>query len=228
MAGKIFVDESGIVAKKKDAERRIVVDEDAAIAIEHAAARSDDGNGANAITFGHLAVLIGVDDLKFPETEEQQSDHAHDDVGSNGQPGLWQTIVVAKPVRHENPARECFIVALVKRTARSSGRFIARPARSRDILASRKKILQRGFRNVRRKLFSKEKIRKIPSGIPNHCRTCASLKQQSHFKRSTWERVPQAVLKDSCLGNTLWKTGRWKWGQGVSRDNGYARKFGYS
>ena len=69
------------------------------------------------------------------------------------------------------------------------------------------KNLQRGFRNVRPKFLRKIKIRKIPSGLPNHRRTCASLKHQSHFKRSTWARGPQAVRKDSCLGNTLWKTG---------------------
>ena len=64
------VSPSGIVAKKKDAERGVVVDEDAAIAIEHAAARRDDGNGANAIAFRHDTVFIGVDDLEFPEAEK--------------------------------------------------------------------------------------------------------------------------------------------------------------
>src|SRR5208282_330143 len=53
--------------------------------------------------------------------------------------------------------------ALVKRTALSSGRFVAHPARSRDMLASRKN-LQRGFRNVRRKLFSKKEFEKFPRG----------------------------------------------------------------
>jgi len=52
-------DQSGIVAKEKDAKGRAIVDEDAAIAIEHAAARGDDGDGTDAIAFGHLAVLIG-------------------------------------------------------------------------------------------------------------------------------------------------------------------------
>src|SRR5271163_4016182 len=51
--------------------------------------------------------------------------------------------------------------ALVKRTALSSGRFVAHPARSRDMLASRKN-LQRGFRNVRRKLSSKKGFEKFP------------------------------------------------------------------
>ena len=43
----------------------------------------------------------------------------------------------------------------------SSGLFVARPASDRDMLASRKN-LQRGFRNVRRKLFSKKEFEKFP------------------------------------------------------------------
>src|SRR6266436_2022688 len=89
----------------------------------------------------------------------------------------------------------------------SSGRFVARPARSRDLLASRKN-LQRGFRNVRRNFFRK-RILKISSGLSNHCRTCAAFPQQSQFKRSTCAGGPQAVLKDSCLVNTLWKPVAW-------------------
>src|SRR5208283_4948237 len=44
--------------------------------------------------------------LEFPEPEEQQCDHAHDHVGGSRQPNLRQSIVVAKPVRHAEPARE--------------------------------------------------------------------------------------------------------------------------
>jgi len=73
------------------------------------------------------------------------------------------------------------------------------------MLASRKN-LQRGFRSVRRKLFSKESLRKIPHELPNHCWTAAISTQQSHSKPSTWPRGPQAVRKYSCLDNTLWKT----------------------
>ena len=85
-----------------------IVNEDAAIAIEHASARRDDGNVAHAVAFGHGAVLVSVNDLQLPETDEQHTDHSHNDVGSHGQPPLRQSIVVAKPVRHENPAREYF------------------------------------------------------------------------------------------------------------------------
>src|SRR5215470_16075645 len=45
--GQVFLDEGRVVAEQKDAERGAIVDEDAAIAIEHAAARSNDKNGAN-------------------------------------------------------------------------------------------------------------------------------------------------------------------------------------
>jgi hypothetical protein len=206
-SGEIFVDKSGIVAEKKDAEGRIVVDQDAAIAIEHAAARSDDGNGANAIALGHLTVLIGIDDLEFPEAEEQQSDHAHDDVGGDGQSGLWQTIVVAKPVRHENPARECFLLRSSNGQRFPQGDSSPLP-REAGTCSRHEKNFSVGFEMSVENFFRKKRIRKIPSGLPNHCRTCAAFTQQSHLKRSTWERGPQAVLKDSCLGNTLGEMGR--------------------
>jgi hypothetical protein len=59
--------------------------------------------------------------------------------------------------------------------------------------------------------FFRKKIRKIPSGIPNHCRTFAAASAANGskviFNRSTWASGPQAVLKDSCLVNTPWETG---------------------
>jgi len=99
----------GIIAKKKDAEGWIIVDQNAAIAVEHAPARRDYGNGAYAVALSPLQEFVGIDDLKLPETYEQHADHPYDDVGDDGQPLLRQSIVVAKPVRHENPARESFI-----------------------------------------------------------------------------------------------------------------------
>ena len=93
---KTLFDQSGIVAQEKDAKGWAIVDQDAAIAIEHAAARRDDGDGADAIAFGHLAVLIGVNNLQFPEAEQQHTDHAHNDVGGHCQPLLRQSIVAAK------------------------------------------------------------------------------------------------------------------------------------
>ena len=94
--GQIFFNEFGVVAEQQDGKGWAIVDEDAAITIEHASARGDDGDGANAILFGHLAVFIAIDHLEFPETEEQQADHAHDNVGDDSEPRLRQPIVTTK------------------------------------------------------------------------------------------------------------------------------------
>jgi hypothetical protein len=48
--------------------------------------------------------------LKFPEAQKQKGDYAHDYVGGGSQPNLRQAIIVAEPVRHENPAREPIII----------------------------------------------------------------------------------------------------------------------
>ena len=170
--GKIFVDQSGIVAEKKDAERRIVVDENAAIAIEHAAAWSDDGDGTNAIALGHLPVLIGVNDLEFPEAEQQQPDHAHDDVGSDGQSGLWQTIVVAKPVRHENPARENLFLLRSSNGRRCHQGESSPVPREAGTCSRHEKICSVGFEmsveNFFRKKNSKNFLRD-PESLPDYC-----------------------------------------------------------
>ena len=92
-----------VVAQKQDAERGAVIDQHAAVAVEHAATRSDDRNFAYAVALSERGVFVGVDDLEFPETQQQHADHSYDDVGSNGKPRLRQSIVVPKPVRHENP-----------------------------------------------------------------------------------------------------------------------------
>src|SRR2546429_5512004 len=97
-----------IIAKEEHAEGRPVVHKHTAFPVQHAAARRNDGNVAHAVALGHGAVLVGVDDLELPETEQQHADHSHNDVGGDGQPRLRQSIVVAEPVRHENPAREYF------------------------------------------------------------------------------------------------------------------------
>src|ERR1700730_18023230 len=102
---KRLADQNGIVSKQQDAERWVVVYQNTAVAIQHAAAGSDDGNRADAIALRPLRVLVGIDDLEFPKTDEQHADHAHDHVGDHRQPRLRQSIIVAEPVRHENPKR---------------------------------------------------------------------------------------------------------------------------
>ena len=92
-----------VLAQQQDAEGGPVVDEHAAVAVQHAAARRDDRNFTDAVALSERVVLVGVDDLEFPETQQEHADHAHDDVGGYGQPRLRQTIVVSKPVRHRKP-----------------------------------------------------------------------------------------------------------------------------
>ena len=92
-----------VVAQQQDAEGGAIVHEHAAVAVEHPATGSDDGNFADAVALGERGVLIGVDDLEFPEAQQEHADHAHDDVGRDSEPRLRQTIVVPKPVRHAKP-----------------------------------------------------------------------------------------------------------------------------
>ena len=99
----MFFDLGHVVAEQEDAEGGPVVNQDAAVAVEHAATRSDDWNFADAVALGESSVLIGIDDLEFPEAQQQHADHAYDDVGGYGEPRLRQTIVVPKPVRHRKP-----------------------------------------------------------------------------------------------------------------------------
>ncbi len=103
MPGRFLSTRTGSSRRSKNAERGAIVDQDAAIAIEHAATRGDNRNGANAIAFGHRGIFFGVNDLKLPEAEEQHADHAHDDVGSHGETALRQTIVVAKQYETKTP-----------------------------------------------------------------------------------------------------------------------------
>src|SRR5262249_39042424 len=84
----------------------IVVDQHAPVAVQHATTRRNDRDRTHAIAFRHHAIFIGIDDLEFPEAQQQKRDHAHDHVGSGGQPFLRQSAIVAKPVRHASPARE--------------------------------------------------------------------------------------------------------------------------
>ena len=162
LCGAQIPDENRIVAKQQDAERWIVVDEDAAITVQHATTGSNDGDGTHAIALGHLTVFVGVDDLQFPEADQQQTDHAHDDVGGDGQPGLWQTIVVAKPVRHENPARECSLLRSSNGRRFPQGDSSPVP-REAGTCSRHEKIYSVGF-EMSVEIFFEKKFEKFPQG----------------------------------------------------------------
>ena len=67
---KMFFHLSHVVAQQKDAEGGPVVDQNAAVTIEHAAARGDDGNFADAVALRESGVLVRIDDLEFPEAQQ--------------------------------------------------------------------------------------------------------------------------------------------------------------
>src|SRR5262249_49159802 len=62
----------------------------------------DYGNRSNAISFGELRVVVGIDDLQIPEAEKQESHQRDDEVRNEGQPRLRETIFALKPDRHTN------------------------------------------------------------------------------------------------------------------------------
>jgi hypothetical protein len=138
--GEILFDKFGIVAEEQDGKRGTVVDEDAAIAIEHASTRSDDGNGADTILFGHLAVLVVVDDLELPEAEEQKANHAYDDVGDDGEPRLRETIVTVKRIRHAKTS--------ANRKQRAASRKTGHIARSGETRSAQEKIARKFAKKI--------------------------------------------------------------------------------
>jgi hypothetical protein len=107
----------------------------------------------------------------------------------------------------KTPRARVFFAALVKRTALSSGRIVARPARSRDMLASRKIVTAWVSKFPSKTFFEIKRFEKFPQGSRITAGLSLQRVMQSGnkviFKRSTWARGPQAVLKDSCLDNTL-------------------------
>ena len=98
-----------------------------------------------------------------------------------------------------------FFVALVKRTALSL-RAISSPVprEAGTMLASRKNLSAWGFRNVRRKLFSKERLRKkSPSGLPvveSLPDLCCIHTARVNLKRSTWRARAASRPEGQLLG----------------------------
>ena len=95
--GEAFLQGLGIVAKKKDAEGRIAIDEHAAFAVEQGAARGDDGDVADLIAFGEIGKMAGLDDLQLPESHQQQDDERYRNIGKKRQPPLRDFLVVNAP-----------------------------------------------------------------------------------------------------------------------------------
>ena len=89
----------GVIAQQQDAERWIVVHQHAPLAVEHGSAGRDHRDGSDAVQFGELGVAIGFDDLQLPKAEQQQTHHAKNEIGSEGQSRLRQAVFSLEPKR---------------------------------------------------------------------------------------------------------------------------------
>jgi hypothetical protein len=58
----------------------VVVDEEAAFAVEDLAARGEDGDFADAIGFGEGTEVFGVEDLEAPESGEEDDEDERDEI----------------------------------------------------------------------------------------------------------------------------------------------------
>ena len=78
--GKIGVEVFDLLAEEIAGDGGIVVDEEAAFAVEELAARGEDGNLADAVGLGERTEAFGVEDLEAPETDEEDGENQRDEV----------------------------------------------------------------------------------------------------------------------------------------------------
>ncbi len=97
ICGRLFRSAFGIVAQEQDAERRIAIDQDAAFAVQHGAARRDNRDVADPIAFGEIGKMAGLDDLQFPESDQQQDDEGYGKIRKKRQSPLRDFLVVNIP-----------------------------------------------------------------------------------------------------------------------------------
>jgi hypothetical protein len=69
-----------LLAEEVTGDGGVVVDEEAAFAVEEFAARSEDGDFADAVGFGEGTEAFGVEDLKTPEADEEYGENKRDEV----------------------------------------------------------------------------------------------------------------------------------------------------
>jgi hypothetical protein len=77
---QIGVEVFDLLAEEVTGDGGVVVDEEAAFAVEEFAARSEDGDFADAVGFGEGTEAFGVEDLKTPETDEEHGENKRDEV----------------------------------------------------------------------------------------------------------------------------------------------------
>ena len=81
----VSVEVAGGVAHHERGEGRIVIDDDAAFAVEDFAAGSEDGHLADTILFRLRGVVVVAGDLQAPQSVSQHEEHAEDAVLHGGE-----------------------------------------------------------------------------------------------------------------------------------------------
>ena len=78
--GKIGVEVLDLFAEEVAGDGGVVVDEEAAFAVEELAARGEDGNFADAVGFGEGTEVVGAEHLKAPEAGEEDDENQRDEI----------------------------------------------------------------------------------------------------------------------------------------------------
>ncbi len=79
-----------LFADEEAGDGRVVVDEEAAFAVEDFAARSEDGDFADAVGFSEGVVVLSTDHLQAPETEDENCHDGRNDVLDDGEANSGQ------------------------------------------------------------------------------------------------------------------------------------------
>jgi hypothetical protein len=72
----------------------MVVDDDAAVAIENFSTWGEEGNGFDAIAVGEFAVELAVADLQHPEASDEEQENDYAQILKNGDAAQRETGVV--------------------------------------------------------------------------------------------------------------------------------------
>ena len=75
-----------LLAHEEAGDGRIVIDDEAVVAIKEFAARGKDGDFADAIGFSQRVVILAADDLQTPESQNQHDHDGRDGVLDDGEP----------------------------------------------------------------------------------------------------------------------------------------------
>ncbi len=77
--GKIRANIAALLTNQETGDRRVIVHQKPAVAIEELAPGSEDGHFANTVLLRQVAVVLRAQHLQPPQTGEQHQQNSHDD-----------------------------------------------------------------------------------------------------------------------------------------------------